>query len=280
VRVATGERVTVHLEAPDVPRLTADDLVVAFRAEDLVIVEKPPGVPVAATREAATGSLSETLIAWLTTQGVVRPYVGVVHRLDQPASGLVLFTTRGAANPSVHRLFVDHAIERVYRLRVEGEPPASFVVDAPLVEARAGHVRVATPGEPGAMTARTRLTRLLPADGDPTALLEARLDTGRRHQIRVHAAHAGHPIVGDRRYGAGAAETSDDASDLASAGDAPEVDGSAAAMIGGDGPSATPEPTAAIDRVELRLHAHELRFTHPITGELVHARSTLPPWAR
>jgi 23S rRNA pseudouridine1911/1915/1917 synthase len=268
VRVVPGERVTVHLEAPDVPRLSADDLVVVVQREDLVVVEKPAGVPVSATKEAATGSLSETLIEWLTARGVVRPYVGVVHRLDQPASGLVLFTTRSAANASVHKLFVEHAIERVYRLRVHGDPAPSFVVDVPLVEARAGHVRVAQPGEAGAMNARTSFTRLTPADGDPTALLEARLDTGRMHQIRVHAAHAGHPIVGDRRYGSApdaprdvvADETPSDELDLESRRD-----------------DAAP---VAQERGELRLHAHELRFTHPATGEVIHARSTLPRWAQ
>lgn len=265
VRVVPGERVTVHLETPDVPRLSIEDLVVVLHGEDFIIVEKPPGVPVAATREAATGSLSETLIAWLTARGVVRPYVGVVHRLDQPASGLVLFTTRSAANASVHKLFTEHAIERVYRLRVEGEPPEHFVVDAPLVEARAGHVRVAKPGEAGAMTARTTFARLAPADGDSTALLEARLDTGRMHQIRVHAAFAGHPIVGDRRYGSSATdprETSD------------VEEGTAF-----DDPRDVSSEEPPHDRVELCLHAHELRFTHPLSGDVVHARSKLPSWA-
>jgi RluA family pseudouridine synthase len=235
VRVSAGERVTVYPVAETIEPLDPESLVVAHRDPHFLVIDKAPGIPVAPTKQAAVGTISEALIHWLEARGVTRPYVGIVHRLDRGASGLVVFTTRSVANKSFHQQFVDHTIHREYRLEVHGQPPASMRCDAPLRMTRAQTVQVVDPGTQGAVSASTSFRRL--EARAETALLEAALETGRTHQIRAHVAHLGHPVVGDARYGS----------------------------EGGD---------------ELRLHAHRLRFDHPLTGTPIEIESTLPGWAR
>lgn len=243
-RVVTGERVTVYPDALRSEELGADAVRFVHRDPTFVVLDKPAGVPVAQTRDSARGTLSEALRRVLATEGMLRPYVGVVHRLDRGASGLVLFTIRSVANKSLHRQFAEHGIERRYRVRVVGEPPERARCEAPLVELKHGRVRVARDGETRARAAATELQRLEPAlrevDGREAALMEVRLETGRTHQIRVHASELGFPVLGDRKYG-----DRDDA-----------------------------EPS------RLYLHADTLRFAHPTTGETIELRAPRPPWAR
>jgi RluA family pseudouridine synthase len=252
LRVSTGERVTVYPDALHKQELSLEHVRIVHRDDDVVVLDKPPGVPVAQTRDSARGTLAEALRRQLEQEGVLRPYVGVVHRLDQGASGLVLMTVRSVANASVHRLFVEHRIERRYRVRVVGEPPAALRCDAALVELSHGRVRVARDGEPRARPATTHMQRLEPVhpqvDGRPAALLDVVLETGRTHQIRVHAQALGFPVLGDHKYGEREGDLPDDA---------------------GEG-----EPS------RLYLHADRLRFAHPRTGAPVEVRAPLPDWAR
>nr|WP_255216185.1 RluA family pseudouridine synthase [Pseudenhygromyxa sp. WMMC2535] len=247
VRVAPGERITVYPEALDAEPLDPQSLSFVLRSEDFVILDKPPGVPVTPRRETAVGCLSEALIHRLEAEGVTRPYVGVVHRLDRGASGLVLFTIRDIANKSLHKQFVEHSVRRRYRVRVRGQAPEAITCDAALVERKSG-VAIADAGDPNAQSARTHFRRLARFEDVGEDLLEAELETGRTHQIRAHAAHLGFPVVGDHRYG----------------------------------PS--PETSAEAGRGEreiepLRLHAYRLDFEHPLSGEAVSAESALPDWA-
>jgi len=201
VRVVTGERITVYPEALADEELTGDAVVIVHRDPHFVVLDKPIGVPVAATRESARGTLSEALRRALEREGMVRPYVGIVHRLDRGASGLVLFTVRSVANQSLHKQFVEHAIQRSYRVLVHGDAPAELSCELPLLEQHSGTSKVA-PDNPRAKPAHTRFRRLVAAHPRPgTSLLAAELETGRHHQIRVHAAALGHAVVGDRRYG-------------------------------------------------------------------------------
>lgn len=248
-RVAAGERISVYPESLREPELPPDVVRVVFRDDDIVVLDKPAGVPVAATRQTARGTLSEALRRMLEGEGVLRPYVGLVHRLDRGASGLVLFTVRSVANTSMHKQFAEHAIARRYRVRVHGEVAGDFECDAPLLELHSGTSKVA-PGNPHARAAKTRFRRLEPAVAMAgTSLLEASLETGRHHQIRVHAAHRGHPVVGDRRYGP-----------------APAHD------------DATPE--AGEPRAELHLRATHLHLEHPADGRVIEIVAALPDWAR
>jgi 23S rRNA pseudouridine1911/1915/1917 synthase len=208
-RVANGDRITVYPDALAVEELDPQQVLrFVHRDPAFVVVDKPAGVPVAATKASARGTLSEALRRKLRDEGTERPYVGVVHRLDQGASGLVLFTVRGVANKSLHREFEKHSIQRTYRVRVVGETEDAFTCEAPLIEKPGtDSMQVAESGQSRAKSARTEFRRLTPEVDIPgTSLLEVTLVTGRTHQIRVHAAHCGHPVLGDRRYGDSAAE--------------------------------------------------------------------------
>lgn len=255
VLVAAGERVTVYLEALEAQPLDPQRLVFIHRGEDFVVLDKPAGVPVSPTRETAVGCLSEALIHQLESEGVTRPYVGVVHRLDRGASGLVLFSIRSVANKSLHKQFVEHTIRRGYRIRVRpesgkgGAPPAELRCDAPLVKLREGGVAIAEPGTTGAQTAVSHFRHLaevapLAGAGPAEHLMDVELETGRTHQIRAHAAHLGFPVVGDRRYSA-------------------EM---AAGLEAGE------------EHERLCLHAWTLDFAHPQTGEAMHVEAPLPDW--
>ncbi|MEM9460170.1 MAG: RluA family pseudouridine synthase [Myxococcota bacterium] len=283
VRVAAGERVTVYPQALDKQQLAPEAVRFVYRDPAFVVLDKPPGVPVAQTRDSARGTLAEALRRVLVGEGVLRPYVGVVHRLDQGASGLVLFTVRSVANKSMHRQFVEHRITRRYRVRVHGEPPEQLRCDAPLIELRHGRVRVARDGESRARSALTLMRRIEPVDpqveGQRAALLEVELQTGRTHQIRVHARALGFAVLGDRKYGdrgsggAGGAQAADradgaDRSDRAGgAGGAGGIDGTGGAK--GD---------AELSR--LYLHADRLAFENPLSGEPIELRAPCPAWAR
>ncbi len=242
-RVATGDRITVYPEALEAQPLDPEQVLrFVHRDPSFVVVDKPAGIPVAATKASARGTLSEALRRQLHAEGFERPYVGVVHRLDQGASGLVLFTIRSVANKSVHRDFEKHQIERTYRVRVVGEAPDSFECEVPLVEKPGtDSMQVATAGQPRAKAAHTKFRRLAPALEIPgTSLLEVSLVTGRTHQIRVHAAHEGFPVHGDRRYG-----------------------------------------SADKDAGRLHLHAWQIRFDHPLEeGVELQLSTTLDDWAR
>jgi RluA family pseudouridine synthase len=255
ILVAAGERVTYYLEALAAEPLDPARLQFIHREQDFVVLDKPAGVAVSPVRETAVGCLSEGLIHALEAEGVARPYVGVVHRLDRGASGLVVFTIRSVANKSLHKQFVEHSMRRGYRLRVRpskpGAPPAEIRCEAPLVK-QGGGVAIAEPGAAGAMSAVTRFRHVaevpssVPGSTVAEHLFDAELETGRTHQIRAHAAHLGLPIVGDHRYG-------------------------------GSEPAAADSEAAEHER--LCLHAWTLDFTHPRTGEALHFEAPLPEWA-
>jgi 23S rRNA pseudouridine1911/1915/1917 synthase len=164
--------------------------------------------------------------------------VAVVHRLDLPASGLVVLALTPRAAAALSRAFATHEPKRKYLAVVRGELSGDLErVALPLAPRGAGVVVDPERGLP----AVTHL-RLLKRAG-PVSLVEAELETGRTHQIRAHLAAVGHPVVGDRRYGAGT--------------------------------TAPPEAGARLARVA--LHATELSFDHPITRERLRFSSPLPP---
>lgn len=202
VRVVPGERITVYPEALQHRELPASAVRFVHRDDAFVVLDKPAGVPVAQTKQSARGTLAEALRRVLVQEGMLRPYVGLVHRLDREASGLVVFSIRDVANQSLHAQFQHHRIDRRYRLLVRGDAPASWTCELPIAETGDGRSRVAEAGEPRAKPARTMFSRLRAEVPEPgTSLLEASLDTGRMHQIRVHAAAHELPVVGDATYG-------------------------------------------------------------------------------
>jgi 23S rRNA pseudouridine1911/1915/1917 synthase len=176
-----------------------------------------------------------------------RPYVGVVHRLDRDTSGALAFALSPPARAALRDLFRAHRMERRYAALVEGVPSADEgQVDAPIYDVyEAGRRRLARPGEP-AHEARTRwrIVERFRAG----ALLEVELETGRQHQIRLHLATLGLPIVGDHVYG-----------------HAPRW-----------WPQRGRSARRTIVAPRQMLHARHLAFVHPITGGRVEAESPLP----
>ncbi len=184
-----------HNEAQDIP------LVIAYEDEHLIVIDKPAGLVV----HPAAGNLDGTLVNALLHHcggslsgigGVARP--GIVHRIDKDTSGLMVAAKTDRAHAGLARQFADHSIDRRYKAIVGGRPlPASGSVDAPLARSPANRKKIAIiEGGKRAVTHFSTIRTLKDA-----ALIECRLETGRTHQVRVHMASIGHPLLGDPVYG-------------------------------------------------------------------------------
>jgi 23S rRNA pseudouridine1911/1915/1917 synthase len=242
-RLAGGERLRWEpLEAPLSAALVPErrPLEVRFEDEHLLVVAKPAGLVVHPGAGHPTGTLVNALLGrddprLSAAGGTVRP--GIVHRLDKDTSGLLLVAKDDQAHAGLARDLAARRIERRYLALVQGHLDPGGTVDAPIGRHPRDRKRMAvTPGGRRAVTHWRVLERL-----DGIDLVEVRLETGRTHQIRVHLSSIGHPVVGDRTYGA--------------------------------------DPRLA-DRVGLRrpfLHAWRLRFSHPISGEPIEVEEVLPP---
>lgn len=198
-RVAGGERVVLALP-PDAAR-GADrpeplPLAVVYEDPDLFVLDKPPGLTVHPGAGRPSGTLLNALLARDPALAAL-PRAGLVHRLDRDTSGLLLVARRPRAYRSLVAALAVRAIHRRYDALVWGTPPAQGLVDAPLGRHPAHRTRRAV--VPGGRPARTHFTVVGRAHG--IARLAVRIETGRTHQIRVHLAHRGHPVVGDPVYG-------------------------------------------------------------------------------
>lgn len=170
-----------------------------YQDEDILVYDKPSGLPVIPPE----GSRSRCLLDIATEEVRRRNPKGraaVVHRIDRDTSGTVVFARSARIKKELMEGWDELVSERRYAALVEGPMGAEAgVCDSWLKENRAGEVFVASPGERGAKRAITRWKVL--SEGSGLSLLELHLETGRKHQIRVQLAAAGHPVVGDRRYG-------------------------------------------------------------------------------
>ena len=240
------------------PRGEAIPLAIVYEDAHLVVIDKPAGLVVHPAPGHATGTLVNALIAHCGDSlsgigGVKRP--GIVHRLDKDTSGLLVVAKSDAAHHGLAALFADHgrtlSLTRTYRAFVWGRPERVFgTIEAPLGRHGSDRLRMAVVPEERGRLAVTHWRR--EADlGDHTSLIACNLETGRTHQIRVHMAHIGHPVLGDPLYARGFAT------------------------------KIVKLPPGAREAVEaLRrqaLHAAVLGFTHPVTGEEMLFESPLPP---
>ena len=197
LRVAVPEPTPAHNVPQDIP------LRVVFEDEHLLVVDKPAGLVVHPAAGNPDGTLVNALLhhcggSLSGIGGVARP--GIVHRIDKDTSGLLVVAKTDVAHEGLARQFAAHTIERRYLAIVTGAPKASEgKIDAPLARSTANRKKIAIV-EAGrgkrAVTHWRRLTVLKDA-----ALVECRLETGRTHQVRVHMASLGHPLVGDPVYG-------------------------------------------------------------------------------
>ena len=241
VAVAIPQAAPAHNEAQDIP------LVVAYEDEHLIVVDKPAGLVV----HPACGNLDGTLVNALLHHcrgslsgigGVERP--GIVHRIDKDTSGLMVAAKTDRAHAGLAEQFARHSIDRRYHAIVAGRPrPAAGTVDAPLGRSPSNRKKMAVVAAGQGKRAVTHYATLEPLDG--AALVECRLETGRTHQVRVHMASIGHPLLGDPAYGRSAGAVRNLLVDLAFRRQA--------------------------------LHAAHLGFTHPVTSRALAFQSNIPP---
>ncbi|MGN6821148.1 MAG: RluA family pseudouridine synthase [Sphingomonas sp.] len=202
-KAVAGDVITVAVPAPKPAHNEAQDipLEIAFEDEHLIVIDKPAGLVV----HPAAGNLDGTLVNALLHHcggslsgigGVARP--GIVHRIDKDTSGLMVAAKTDRAHEGLAKQFADHSIDRRYRAIVSGHrATASGSVDAPLARSPQNRKKVAiVRSGKRAVTHWRKIKALHEAD-----LVECKLETGRTHQVRVHMASIGHPLIGDPVYG-------------------------------------------------------------------------------
>ena len=264
LRVKPGEIFSIIVPAAvaDSAEGEAIALTVVHEDSDIIVIDKPAGLVVHPAAGHATGTLVNALIAHCGASlsgigGVKRP--GIVHRLDKDTSGLLVVAKNDAAHHHLSGQFKSHGLDgrltRSYVALVWGAlAMPKGTIDVPLARSVANRTKIAVARTAMGRHAVTHydVKRVLPGvtESGTVSLVRLELETGRTHQIRVHLAHIGHPVLGDPVYGAGFKT-----------------------RIAG-----LYEPAkAALLRLDRQaLHAVELGFEHPKTGKALHFESKLP----
>jgi 23S rRNA pseudouridine1911/1915/1917 synthase len=196
--VLGGEKITLTPpELPDsaAPKAQRMPLKIVHEDASLIVIDKPAGLVVHPGAGQPDRTLLNALLAHAPALGGV-PRAGIVHRLDKDTSGLLVVAKGVEAQASLVKQLAERTMKRVYLALVQGDPPASGIIDAPVGRDARQRTRMAVThrGKP-ARTSYKVLERFGRA-----ALVECRLETGRTHQIRVHFQHIRHPLVGDTVY--------------------------------------------------------------------------------
>jgi 23S rRNA pseudouridine1911/1915/1917 synthase len=238
-----GDTISVQIPDPQPSTLQAEQipLKVVYEDADLLVVDKPAGMVVHPAPGHSGGTLVNALLAHvpgieLDMGDEARP--GIVHRLDKDTSGLIVVAKRRAAHDNLSRQMAAHTMTKEYVAVVAGTPrPPRGVIEAPIARDPRDRQRMAVVH--GGRPARTRY--ITEGDLDRYTLVQVTLETGRTHQIRVHMASIGHPVLGDPVYG-----------------------------------KRTLKDAAALGLTRQFLHAQRLGFTLPSTGERREFVSELP----
>ena len=195
--VRGGERVDLAPPpAPDAtPRAQRMPLAIVHEDADLIVIDKPAGLVVHPGAGVPDRTLMNGLLAHCPALAGV-PRAGIVHRLDKDTSGLLVVAKTVEAQVSLARQLESRSMRRVYLAVVQGDPPTSGMIDAPVGRDTRARTRMAVTRR--GKDAVTRY-RVLERFGH-AALVECRLESGRTHQIRVHFQHIRHPLVGDAVY--------------------------------------------------------------------------------
>ncbi|HEY8214196.1 MAG TPA: RluA family pseudouridine synthase [Methylocystis sp.] len=257
-KLGAGDQVALDVPPPAPAEPQGEDIALDIAYEDahLLVIDKPAGLVVHPASAHESGTLVNALIAHCGESlsgvgGVKKP--GIVHRIDKDTSGLLVVAKTDAAHHGLSRLFADHGrtlhLTREYLAFVWGVPDrAHGMVEAPLGRHSTQREKMAVVPEARGREAITHWEKV--EDYGVASLLRCQLETGRTHQIRVHLAHIGHPLIGDKTYGAGFKTK--------------------VAKL-------TPHAREAVEHLGRQaLHAATLGFEHPITGEEMLFESELP----
>ena len=250
LKVAEGTPFRIILAAAMPAEALPEDIPLAIAYEDqhLIVVDKPAGMVVHPAVGNVTGTLVNALLHHCRgnlsgINGVARP--GIVHRIDKDTSGLLVIAKSDAAHEGLAVQFAAHTVHRRYIAVCAGHPsPAQGTINARVGRSDADRKKMTVlPNNSSrgksAITHYTTLERL-----DDAAVIECRLETGRTHQVRVHCASIGHPLLGDPAYGRT--------------------------------PKSLRPVLERLGFARQALHAAELGFVHPLTGENIGFRSDLP----
>lgn len=202
--IKAGEELEVLARGVEPPRHRRGDLSVVFEDDDLLVVSKPPGLLTATTPQEKRPTLLSKVTEYLK-RNAPKARVGLIHRLDKDARGLLVFSKDERAYFSLKEQLKAREVGREYHAVVLGTPrPASGTIETRLIEQVDGKVVITTDtrkGEPSLTRYETVKVRRRVEGRPELAMLKVTLETGRKHQIRVHMADKGHPILGDTMYG-------------------------------------------------------------------------------